>query len=184
MNSRVRVSFVLIASILFYSAAAADEGPTWQEYGIKSANGKYSVSVINTEKESGGYPWENIFRISVYDISEPKIELWSCDFDYNGYPGGLLSDDASTFVYVDYWYYADSPAVFIYRNGSKVGSLAGGAFNILADKLISTASHQLWLKDDGRCLFKQEPGKPLLLELTTIDGVKHVIDTTTAKLSN
>lgn len=100
-------------------------------------------------------------------------------YDYSGYPGGLLSDDGTTFIYVEFWYYADTPLVDIYRQGKKINtfSLKGRSFNIPEAKLVQTVSHHLWLKEERNAYaYFQDKTNRLLIKIHTIDGRTHLID--------
>jgi hypothetical protein len=111
--------------------------------------------------------------------------MWSCSYDDNGYPGGMLSDDGIAFVTVNPSYKDNAPVVTVYHNGRKTAALRGADFQVERSALKQTASQQLWLNSDGAaCSFKRDSGGRLTLEIKTIDGKSHSITTETGRLFN
>jgi hypothetical protein len=173
-----RILFTLVF-LLFYSSAYADSPPCWCKFEEESDNKKYVAIVNRPLKDSLVDPWKSVWTLTVYEkTAKGNRQLWKIKYDYTGYPGGLLSNDGQTFVYVEFWYYADSPLVDIYRKGKKVNTsgLKGVNFKVPKDKLVETVSHHLWLWDEGNAYAYMINNKRLLLEIRTIDGRKHYID--------
>ncbi|WP_121357770.1 hypothetical protein [Flavisolibacter nicotianae] len=181
-----RVLFILVF-LLFYSATYADSPPCWCKFEEESANKKYVAIVDRPQKDSLIDPWKSVWTLTVYEKTAiGNRRLWRIKYDYTGYPGGLLSDDGQTFVYVEFWYYASSPLVDIYRQGKKVNTsaLKGLNFKVPKDKLVETVSHQLWLWDEGNAYSYTTNNKRLLLEIRTIDGRKHYIDISSGRFAS
>jgi hypothetical protein len=174
----------LISAVLFFSFVGnTDEPPSWREFTINSENGICTAEIRVKDKKGLEKPWQWDYKITVYKIEdESKAKLWSCDYDYGGYPGGRLSDDGSAFAYVDTWYSTEHPVVFVYHNGVRKTKFSGKDFRIDPSRLLKTVSHQLWLNQDGfRYGFVSSETRPLALEIHTIDGKKHLIDVETGK---
>jgi len=168
------------------SLAFADAPPLWRDgFFIRSENGKYQAQV-QTAEAAQDWPAQTTQRyvLTVIEVKDgQKLPLWSGDYRYDGYADGLLSDDGSTFVYVNFWYYPDAPVVTIYRDGT-VRELPGKDFRIEPAKIQETASHELWLKDGDAYRFIGGDGPTLGLEIVTIDGKRHVVDMATGKISD
>lgn len=185
MKLWIKLGVILFVAIMLSNPILADAPPLWQEFEIKSNNGRYVAQIRSLDKEKHLQPWECTYKLIISEIGEAKNkELWSCDYAYDGYPDGLLSDDGSTFVSINFWYYDTDPVVSIYRNGSKVGTIVGKDFNIPKSKLANTASHRLWLSEGGLRGFKSDKDNRLILEIITIDGKKHVVNVETGKISD
>ena len=166
--------------LLFSFKSYADSPPCWCPFEEESANKKFIAIVSSTDRDSLVDPWNSTWTITVYQKSgKEKRLLWQMKYDYTGYPGGLLSDDGQTFTYIEYWYYANSPQIDVYRKGKKVNTLAlvGKNFRIAEEKLVQTVSHQLWLKEEGRAyMYYRGKDNRLLLKVYTIDGKTHFVD--------
>ncbi|MDP2940023.1 MAG: hypothetical protein Q8O13_08095 [Candidatus Omnitrophota bacterium] len=172
---KVKIILFFLVIFMFSNLTFADRPPSWQEFEVKSNNNQYIAEIKAKDKTKGKNPQDWDYQITVFEM--PKKALWSCDYDYDGYPEGILSDDGSTFAYINFWYRNNQPVVSIYRNGKKGAVLAGKDFNIPQSKLKTALSHQLWLTEDGiRYKFNFMAGLPLLLEITTMDGKTHIID--------
>lgn len=182
-----RAFFIFLLS-LFFSRSYADSPPCWCSFEEKSTNKKYIAVVNRPEKDSLVDPWNSIWTLSVYEAAGNKKRLlWKMKYDYTGYPGGLLSDDGQTFIYVEFWYYADTPLVDIYRQGKKINtfSLKGRSFNIPEEKLVQTVSHHLWLKEEGTAYsYFRDKTNRLLIKILTIDGRTHFIDIKKGRLTS
>ena len=152
----------------------ADEPPSWREFEVTSQNGRYSAKIT-------GQLFKVSYKITVFEKGTPKKEIWSSDYEYDGYEGGILSDDGSTFVYVSTWYSHDYPVVWIYRNGRKVGTLQGKDFIIDPSQLVQTVSHQLWLNEPLPYRWITMESNSLALEIVTIDREKHRVDVDSAR---
>jgi hypothetical protein len=173
-----RVLFILV-SLLFYSSTYADSPPCWCKFEEESANKKYVAVVDRPQKDSLIEPWKSVWTLTVYErTAKGNRQLWKIKYQYTGYPGGMISDDGKTFIYVEFWYYANSSLVDIYRQGDKVNTsrLKGVNFKIPKDKLVETVSHQLWLWDEGNAYAYKTYNNQLLLELRTIDGRTHYVN--------
>ena len=171
------VMLLFCAFLTFPRIAFCDEPPSWKDFEVKSANGKFTAKVAAA-------PGTRNYRLSVYAAGDTGV-MWSCGYDYDGYPGGMLSDDGIAFVYVNPWYKDNAPVVTVYHNGRKTAALRGADFQVERSALKQTASHQLWLSGDGAaCSFKRDSGGRLMVEIVTIDGKKHTITTETGKLFN
>lgn len=181
-----RWAVVGMALVVLRSAAVAwaDMPPPWTEFEVRSPNGHYLAEVRAKEAREGTPRWAWSYRLSVFDVrQDARQPRWSCDYKYDGYSGGVLSDDGSTFVYVNFWYEPDGPVVSIYRNGKKAGVVFGREFNIRNADLKSTISHQVWLNESGspHVRFIQTGPQALALEITTIDHQTHLIDVESGK---
>lgn len=177
---------VVLVSILFFSSLVfADEPPEWDEFETTSANGKYTAEVEIKTKDEMTNPWEWQYKLNIYETGMVQKEtMWSCDYHYDGYHGyTLLSDDGSTFIYINQWYYSEDPGVMIYRNGQKNSELKGRAFKIDPSKLTQTVSHQLWLnEDEPKYRLISSENLRLELEIITIDKKHHIIDVASGKI--
>lgn len=171
---RIFLSVILLA--LFSSIAIADTPPSWNEFKMESSNGKYVAQVIIDSKPINKEPWKNKYRLTVSE-KESKSVLWSCQYHYDGYPEGILSDDGEAFVYVNEWYKNDYPVVSIYYQGLKSHQIAGRQFQIDKKELIQTASHHLWLTQhrEPRYGFLYDYQR-LVCEIFTIDKKRYLID--------
>jgi len=158
-----RTATVLAAVIFFAMAVHADEPPSWSDFDVVSGNGQY---VAKVRAESGGG-----HKVSVY-YKDRGVLYWSCDYVYEGYSAGALSNDGSTFAYVSQWYYADEPVVYMYRRCEATGSVTGEEFEIPRDRLKDTVSHRLWLCEDCKTpyIFRYPDGQFPVLEINAIDG--------------
>ncbi|MBI4341826.1 MAG: hypothetical protein HY599_00490 [Candidatus Omnitrophica bacterium] len=118
---------------------------------MRSPNGHYLAQVSVREKPEGAPRWTWKYQLTVFDTRQEgaRQSLWSCEYTHEGYSGGYLSDDGSTFAYVNSWYEPDGPTVSMYHLGKNAGVIVGREFNIPAAALRSTVSHQLWLDDSG-----------------------------------
>ncbi|MBN1273952.1 MAG: hypothetical protein JXB26_16935 [Candidatus Aminicenantes bacterium] len=174
------VALFLLMALIFVNAAAA-EPPSWSEFEVKSGNGSHIAEVKAKEKIEGKDPSELEYIITVSKLEgETKTELWTCDYTYNGKPGGLLSNDGMTFVYVEFFYHPDTPVVTIYHNGEKTGSLCGNDFEIDEALLKGMAPNILWLFEESpRYRFVRSGALPVALEVKTIDGMTHLINVKT-----
>ena len=178
-----KVYFIFFLALLS-STAYADSPPCWCKFEEESTNKKYIAIVDRPEKDSMIDPWKSVWTLSVYEKTEKGNRLmWKMNYDYTGYPGGLLSDDGKVFTYVEFWFYADIPLVDIYREGKKpnTSGLKGENFNIPKEKLARTVSHQLWLWKEGDATSYIYKNNKLCLKLRSIDGRIHYIDISNGK---
>ena len=177
--------FLIMAMVMCFefTNTFADEPPAWTEFEIKSKNNKYRAEVRLKDKkiaeklssfEMQMLPWE----ITIYEISGiSKKKIWSCNYQHDGYDGGILSDDGLVYAYVSFWYYTDLPVVFIYQKDRDIKVFNGQDFAIEPSQLVRSSSHQLWLDQTTFPYnFTMVDDDSLSLEITTIDKRKHVID--------
>jgi len=163
--------FLLIVSLPAYS----DQPPDWQPYTIYSKNREWTAH-ISREYEAEN-PWDDKWSIAVYrGIHYPfprpdKKPVWSKEYENNGYSEGLLSDDGKAFVYVEYWYRANYPAVKVYTADCAI--MKNGSFFNVGRNMKKTVSHELWLKDGSETKFVTIDGRQYV-EIETVAGVRHV----------
>jgi len=167
MERNVKITATVLAALMLFAVAAhADAPPSWGDFDVVSDNGQYLAEV---RAESGGG-----YKISVY-YKDRGVLYWSCEYVYDGYSTGALSNDGSTFAYVNYWYYADEPVVYMYRRCEATGSVTGDEFDIPKERLKDTVSHRLWLCEDCKKPYRllYPDGEFPVLEINTIDGNTH-----------
>lgn len=133
--------FPFIASL---SLTYADEPPTFDDYQIQSADHHCTASISLKDTNGKKHTWEWTFQIQVYK-GGTDTALWSCDYLYDGYQGGILSDDGSTFVYVSDKYEKNKPVVFIYQNGKLAMQLKGEDLNLDKKKMKKSVTSEIWL---------------------------------------
>lgn len=179
-----RWSAIFLIPIIFFSPAFADVPPSYEDFEVPSQNGKYVAEVKRVDENKTFQPSEGRFELVVSEMRDgEKNKLWSCRYDDAGYSEGILSDDGSTFAYVNVWYSDDAPVVSIYRNGSKVVGIPGRDFHVDPLKLVETASHRLWLTEKEPKFQFANRDRRLVLEVSTIDGNKHGVDSETGMIS-
>ncbi|MBW2259352.1 MAG: hypothetical protein JRF18_02700 [Deltaproteobacteria bacterium] len=162
--------------LLIVTGGMADEPPAWSEFEVWSSNGVCfaTVTVRGRNDKLSQCDWK--YQLTVYKRGKRDTELWSCEYLYDGYAGGLLSDDGTTFVYVNFWYYEKHPVVTIYQNGMLKKQITGQEFKVKRSKLQRTVSHDVWWDPSRDHRFIRTEGIPLGLEINTIDSQKIVID--------
>lgn len=166
---------IALILLLVMSTAQADEPPSWGEFEIFSSNGKYVAKVRAKDRSDGPYPYDWDYAIEVFDTKKHGKPLWYSEYYYDGYSGGILSDDGSTFVYVSFWYYAEDVVVSIYREERRM-DIKGNKFKVKPSSLMKTVSHRIWLSDEApNYRFVTNDGT-LVLEVNTRDGRRHLID--------
>ena len=173
-----RWTLSLLASFVAASGASyADEPPSWRPFTVCSATERFCAEVAPvTETDE---PWTAEWRLTVTEHDSPT-ELWSSSLRHDGYKNAILSDDGTTFVTVNHWYYADSPVVRIFRADGR-RSLDGDAFEVPSWKLQKTPSHRLWLTSDQQPYMFAGVDR---LRVITIDKRSHLIDLLTGELVN
>ncbi|MFC1586247.1 hypothetical protein ACFL5V_11935 [Fibrobacterota bacterium] len=163
-----KVLVLLVLFVLTFSAIA-DQPPQWNEFTILSTD-KTCFAHVAVKSKNGkprAHQWS--YQIRVYKKGrESDSLLWSCDYVYDGYAGGVLSDDGSTFVYARQWYEEDRPLVFVYQHGVLKKQLSRLDLGIDASKLIKTASHRLWLENPKACRLIKKKGGAEKLQLRTV----------------
>jgi hypothetical protein len=150
MKRKLQVLAVLPAMIMLFTCAAvlADTPPSWEEFEVLSRNKKY-IALITTSGNGEDTPRsQQDFQLTVYDRKSNAV-LWSCDFAHTGYRGGTLTNDGSTFVFLEQWYRHRAPVVFIYRDSGATKKITGKELKLDRSKLVKTASHQLWLESSS-----------------------------------
>jgi hypothetical protein len=178
----MRTIMLLLAFFAAFTAWA-DQPPCWCEFSVRSANKQFVAHVRMVKgplKPGQNQEWE----LQVYQkkASRDSTLLWKSHYRYDGYPDGVLSDDGKNFAYVNYWYYSNGSVVEVYQSGRHVASLPGKAFNISPSKIPKSASHQLWLTNEGQAYeFTADKQKNCLLKVTTIDARVHLIDCATGQ---
>ncbi len=170
-----------LATAFFLAIAVAqpargDEPPSWQPFERCAANERFCAHVKRIECTSAS-PCEQRYVLRVIDGDGSAV--WSSPYNYDGYPGGYLSNDGAYFVYVNFWYHPSDPVVSIYsRKGRR--SLPGSVFSIREKDLVRTVSHRVWL-NQGR-----EPVQFIDVErlsIATVDGRTHTIHLPTGGIS-
>lgn len=164
--------------LIMANMSLADTPPAWTDFQTQSANGRFTAEITMATSESGKY------KLTVYNTgSDAKQEIWSTDYQYDGYPGGTLTDDGSTFVYVNTWYSEDRPLVTIYGQGRIFPvQLWSRDFKLDPNAIEKTVSHQLWLADGLPYQIKNASSSSWELEINTRDGRKHIVDLTSGKV--
>lgn len=125
----------------------ADSPPSWTPYKVISENGEFFSWVLFGDNDTTKSSWERRWKLEVF--TRDSVKLWQQQIRPIGYPEGKLSNDGKYFSYVNYWYYADSPVVEVYRRGENPITITGDKFSIPTQFLQKTSSHQLWLNDQG-----------------------------------
>lgn len=163
---------LLLGSMIVAGVARSDSPPSWEPFKVCSQNARFCAEVGSDDAGTKD-PWNRRYSLRVSDASGRV--LWSAGYAYDGYPDGLLSDDGAAFVYINTWYSEKEPVVSVYSKGGR-NVIPGSAFNV--KKVLETASHFVWLD------WKHSPrfASPSRLELRTLDGKVHVVDTETARI--
>jgi hypothetical protein len=174
---KVRIFSAVVVILLLPNLLLADQPPSWEDFEIKSSNGRYLAEVKALEGQDRIERHKRKYRLRVYDVSgAAKKELWASEYAYDGYPEGMLSDDGSTFVYVSFWFYAKHPVVSIYRMDT-VKLIQAKEFGIDEAKLRKSASHLIWLNDDPYIKeFTLTESNNLGLKIHTVDNKIRIID--------
>lgn len=145
-------NFLFCLIIFFSLVAQADEPPSWENFTIISLDRSHVAKVERKFENS------KEFTLTIYRVENNK-KLWSVDYKYDGYPGGILSKDGSTFVYVNDWFYKELPVISIYQNGKLKKEIKGEALKISKKNIIPTTSHYRWLDDSHRFEFIEKKDK-------------------------
>jgi hypothetical protein len=113
-------SLFAVTSVLFTACCAskASPPPSWEEFEVVSSNGLCVARVTVADQKGKKDRWDWAYSLSVVKNTDAGEEpVWQCPYQYDGDPGGFLSDDGSTFVRVRSRYYSRIPLVTIYRRG-------------------------------------------------------------------
>jgi hypothetical protein len=151
----------------------ADQPPGWKDFSVKSENSKFEASVSALGHSNKSQPWKNRFHLQIRtsESNGPMRTIWERPYDYDGYAGGILSNDGAYFVYVDFWYRHTDAAIRIYnQRGSCV--LTGKQLGMKEDSLEKTVSHRLWL--NGEPKFVRLRGKSIAVLVPTVQGEKEI----------
>lgn len=167
--------WMAIALVCVSGVARADEPPSWSPFDVLSSNGRYLAAIRLRDEREPTEPTVGRYQLTVFDTQgRAPRPVWSCAYAYDGYPGGFLSDDGATFVYVNTWYAEDAPVVSIYHQGRPAAAVPGRDFHILAARIRPTDSHRVWLDESG------PPSVRFVqlgtLAITTIDRKIHLLD--------
>ncbi len=175
-------ALILLCILAFAVKAVADEPPSWRDFEVKSGNGKFlaEVKAKADQKNLPYFQWK--YELTVYQVDDQsKVRMWSANYKYDGYAEGMLSDDGSKFVYVNFWYYRDAPVVSIYGSDLSVKVLYGGEFHINMKKFRKHT--RSWLSiEPSQVEFSNMHARPLLLKILTIDKKPHIVDLETGRL--
>lgn len=170
-----RILMLLMALPILLSA---DQPPDWKSFVIHSENREWSAHVYPDKLSNE--PWKENWTLEVFKglyLSQPDPSvkpIWTSQYNPSGYSGGYLSNDGSTFAYVEYWYYPYNPVVKIYKEQCRI--VKNGTFFNVEGGLTKTASHTLWLKMNGKVEFLSIEGL-LYLQLETVKGLRKVVAT-------
>jgi hypothetical protein len=92
--------------------------PGYRPFTVCTESGRYCAEMDRFAQSR--HPWRAYYKLTIWEEHEDqRRELWSQDYWYDGYAGGLLSPDGRIFVHVARWYSPDT-VVWIY---SSEGSL-------------------------------------------------------------
>lgn len=172
----------LIGVFLYSQLALSDEPPSWAGFSVQSKNGRYEAQIKSDEGDKNLLANDRRYLLTVFEIKgSRRLPIWSADYMYDGYADGILSDDGSTFAYINFWYEQTKPVVTIYREGNKK-ELLGGDFKMDQTSLRRTDSHQVWLNEEGeKYRFVVSQDLRLKLGIFTIDKKQHIINATTGE---
>lgn len=147
MKSRKRI--LSMALSLFSFPLLADEPPAWPEYTVCGDYQRYCARVERIGDEDAE-AWNATYRLVMMDMRtpSPKKVLWEQDYNHPGYDGGLVTREGKHFIYVEYWYRDDTPAVSIHSKDGVI-TINGNEFGVSSADRERTASHELWLNWDG-----------------------------------
>jgi len=171
----LRMNKLLFLLLGLSALSLADQPPDWDEFVVQSQNKKWSAAAYpeGVSKE----PWRDSWVLNVYEgfyLSRPAPNVkpvWTTKYNPSGYSGGYLSNDGSTFSYVEFWYYPSNPVLRIYLAECNIKK--NGSFFAIGNEPQKTASHQLWLKGSGNVKYSSSEGK-LYLQLETVKGLRKV----------
>lgn len=168
----------LLVLIIFFSfEVVADEPPCWCNFVIKSPNNKYYAQITLDKKESIQNSIKNKWIITVYKVKiKDTIKHWETEYKYDGYVGGVLSNDGNVFAYVNFWYYNNQSVVSIYKKGKLAKQIKGYEFNIIENKMRKTVSHRLWLNSEKEHYGFIKDTSQVILFINTIDNKTHSIN--------
>lgn len=148
----------------------------WIDFEINSDFGTYIAQIKALAGQQNISADKKAYTLIVSKITDGARQwFWQCNYDYDGHPLGMLTNDGGTFVYVSK-YYNNKPLVKIYRLGSRIAFLYSGSFNVNPASLKIDKNGKLWLDQDSQGYQLVYRGRmPPLLEITTIDKAKYYI---------
>ncbi len=132
-----RYSLLILLAIGFFQLAFARRvAPSFESFEVSSENGSFVAVVHQSEDE---------WILTVYG-ERTEDPLWSCVYDYSGYPGGYLADDGRSFVSVELIYAAEGSLVQLYTEGRLVATLDAQALDLELEDLPPAicACSQVW----------------------------------------
>lgn len=124
MFRKATLLFMLLAG-LSPVAFARRIAPSFESFEVVSNNGGYRASVDQVD---------GAWILSVFPAKGDEL-LWSCAYDYTGYPGGYLSDDGHSFVSVHGFFEQEGPLVWLYTDGQLVVELDAAALEVQLENL-------------------------------------------------
>ncbi len=162
-------------SILFIlgSIALADiMPPSWSNHRVESANGRFYASIV----EMYGVPipgsdrtscWQTFWMLSVHD-AETDAVLWTTELAWDGYEGGLLSDDGKVFARVASFH----AEVRVWREGALIAHYDGDELRLAPHRMLICGQHT-FARAELAPVCKCFPEGALVLE-DHAGGVRHV----------
>lgn len=181
---KFKVGLCLISMLLVTTVAMAKNDAVSPDFRIVSNNKQFAAEVkaISQAPGKGKKSPEYVLTILESIPGQTKV-VWSGPFKHGGYADGILSDDGTVFVYVNPWYKASQTVVTIYYKGKKTAEIRGKDFKIPGSKLRKGVSPKFWLSQKGEYFhFISVNNVSLALELITVDGKAHVIQTQNGKM--
>jgi hypothetical protein len=136
---------------------------------VASRNSEYVAEVRVSDKKGEIHPWLWSYELTVTRAGN-ATPIWSAAYDFNGYSGGVLSNDGEYFAFVEYWYCDDCAAATFYHRGV-TRHFTGHELGMVPESLQRTVSHRLWLKS---YYFEEANGMPKALVIETVQGNKRI----------
>src|ERR1700722_726834 len=109
-------TLAIFAWLVLCSHAIADSPPDWMPFKVASQNSEYVAEVRVSDKKGETHPWLWSYELTVTRAGG-ATPLWSAAYNFNGYPGGVLSNDGEYFAFAEYWYCEDCAAATFYHRG-------------------------------------------------------------------
>jgi hypothetical protein len=164
-----RCAATLIASLSL--AAMADAPPAYLPFERASENAQFVAKVEVADRRGKTSAWEWKYSIKVFEVVTSAGPLWEADYYFDGYEGGMLSNDGCCFVYVNFWFFDKGPLVYIYKKGS-TKTYSAHDLQLSPADLKKTASHKLWLQEGSG--FWPAQGKPQKFIVQTVQGERSI----------
>jgi hypothetical protein len=165
----MRLLFFFVFLFFLPLISKGDSPPCWCAFESVSQNNKYVARVDILPEDSLKEKRHARWQISVYAQGVTPKLLWNAQYSYDGYRGGILTDDGQYFISISTWYYLDFPEISlftIYKSGIEINTstLTVKTFRIPKRKLIKTISHYTWIDDEYEHQIKQnEVGEALFI---------------------